>query len=80
MAKLVLVAVGVVAGLYALHRLFCYLEDAGYCYYRKPRTKGVAKGLSGAFNEMDRLIRPSVEHTRKVDQLVQVERDDIGGD
>lgn len=78
--KIVLAAVGVAFGLYGLHRLFTYLEDAGYMYYRKPREGGVAKGLTGTFNEMDRLIRPSVQHTREAEQIVRVERDDVGGD
>lgn len=57
----------IVAGLltmagWGLHRLFIALEDRGYIYYRtKPQS-----GSNSAMLEIDRLVRPSIEHVISV--------------
>ena len=65
--------------LWGLHRFAIALEDAGYIYYRE-KKQGGNSGVHGAFNQMDRLIRPSVEHTRETEDIVKVVRDDVGGE
>lgn len=58
---------------YRLHRWLISLEDRGYIYYRtKPRGGG-----GGVFMELDKLIRPSVEHVQKaMDTEVESQEND----
>lgn len=47
---------------WGLHRLCIALEDRGYIYYRtKPQS-----GSNSAMLEIDRLVRPAVEHVISV--------------
>ncbi len=55
------VVVGVTVGLYLLHRLALRLEAAGYLYYCNKKSSG--GGATPVFGELDRLVRPSIEHT-----------------
>ncbi len=59
--------------IYALHRWLISLENRGYIYYRKqPRGGG-----SSVFFELDKLTRPSVEHTQKaMDSEVESQEND----
>ena len=67
-AAIVLIA----AVAYRLHRWLISLEDRGYIYYR---TK--ARGGGGAFMELDKLTRPSVEHVQKaMDTDVESQQND----
>ena len=79
----ILIAIAVVIAvpllLWGLHRFAIALEDAGYIYYRTKKEGGNG-GLHGAFNQMDHLIRPSVEHTRETEEVSQIVRDDVGGE
>ena len=65
--------------IWGLHRLALKLEAAGYLYYRTERKGGVT-GLPGAFGELDRFVRPSVEHTRQVEESTKITSDDVGGE
>ena len=63
MLKSILMIAGILLSpvmLYGLHRLLVSLENSGYIYYRtKPSGGG---GIAGAVFEVDKLIRPSIEH------------------
>ena len=59
-----------------LHRLAIRLEDAGYLYYRKQSSGG---GGGSVLGELDKLVRPSIQHTIEV-QDVRIEQDEIDGD
>jgi len=80
---LVWVAVGVtaigalIAAGWGFHRLCIRLEDRGYIYYRTRSQGGGA--LSGALLDMERMIRPSVQHVVEV-QDVQTRKSDDGVD
>ena len=68
---LILVAVAIVG----LHRGLVSLEKRGYIYYReKPRGGG-----GSAFLELDRLVRPSIEHVQRADDVI-VESQKNAGD
>ena len=57
------IAVGLVAVLYALHRLALYLERAGYLYYSKDRfAHGAARGFVGFQDDLE----PGVKHVIEV--------------
>ena len=58
-----------------LHCIAIRLEDAGYLYYRE-RSRG---GGGSVFSELDKLVRPSIEHTIEV-QDGQMEQDEHAGD
>ena len=49
----------VVVAMYGLHRLGIYLEKRGYIYYKEKPVGGGA----GVLFELDKLTRPTVEHT-----------------
>lgn len=54
--------------LYGLHRLGLWLEDEGYIYYRKKSGGGA---YVNAALELDKFVRPSVEHrVEAADHLV----------
>ena len=54
------------AAFFGLHRLLVTLEKRGYIYYRE-KSGG---GGGGVFLELDRLIRPSIEHVQKADDVI----------
>ena len=59
------------------HRVCTRLEQAGYMYYREKPT-GSAGG--SVFSEIDKLVRPSIEHTIEVQETKHVVEDGIDGD
>ncbi len=63
-------------GLWLLHCFAIKLEDAGYIYYREKPQGG---GGGSVLGELDKLVRPSIQHTVEV-QDVLVETDEIDGD
>lgn len=54
-----------VAAGWLLHRLCLKLEQWGYLYYRQRPTGSSA----GVFLEMDRLVRPSIQHIVEAEDL-----------
>jgi hypothetical protein len=46
----------------------------------KGRTGTFSSGVSGALSELDRVVRPSVEHLLEAKKSVKKQEDDIGGD
>jgi hypothetical protein len=44
------------------------------------RTGSFSSDVAGALSELDRVIRPSVEHVREATNSVKKQADDIGGD
>ena len=76
MAGIVGVVILVALGWF-LHRLCIRLEDAGYLYYRKSGTGG---GSTAVLHELDRLLRPSIEHVVKAEDSVIQQDDEIGGE
>ncbi|HRX80267.1 MAG TPA: hypothetical protein P5307_14450 [Pirellulaceae bacterium] len=59
--------------IWLLHRFAIRLEEAGYIYYREqPRGGG-----GSVFGELDRLVRPSIQHTIDVKdvRIEQAEND-----
>jgi hypothetical protein len=71
-----LIAVVGIGFVWCLHRICVRLEDAGYLYYR---TRGPGGGLSGAFYELDRLTRPSIEHVVEAEDT-STDQVEHGGD
>jgi hypothetical protein len=59
---------------FGLHRLLLRLENRGYIYYRKkPRGGG---GV--AFLELDRLVRPSIEHVQRANDVIVESQENDG--
>jgi hypothetical protein len=63
-------SLGVVGGIglliaagWALHRFCIALEERGYLYYR---TRPQGGSMSGFLNELDRFVRPSIQHVEEV--------------
>ena len=46
----------------------------------KDRTGTFSGGVGGALSELDRVVRPSIEHTLEARNFVTKQEDDIGGD
>jgi hypothetical protein len=46
----------------------------------KGRTGTFSSGVAGALSELDRVVRPSVEHVLEAKNSVKKQEDDIGGD
>ena len=44
------------------------------------RTGSFSSGVAGALSELDRVVRPSVEHTLEAKNAVKKHEDDIGGE
>jgi hypothetical protein len=55
-----MIAGGVLVVLYALHRLFLWMEGRGWLYYRKKRGSG--GGASGVLTTMQQFVEPQVQH------------------
>ncbi|MEO1496276.1 MAG: hypothetical protein AAFV43_03910 [Planctomycetota bacterium] len=73
--RLFLVVFAVTGGLYLLHRIALRLEAAGYLYYRNKQPTG--GGATAVFGELDKLTRPSIEHTIEAqDERVIVREND----
>lgn len=59
---------------FGVHRWLVSLENRGYIYYRqKPRGGG-----GGGFLELDRLIRPSIEHVQKANDVIVESQENDG--
>ena len=68
-----------VFGLKWLDKLLLRAEEKGWIYYRKKSAGGiVSSGIAATMNEMDRIVRPSVEHRIQAENPV-VEEDEKGG-
>jgi hypothetical protein len=46
----------------------------------KDRTGSFSSGVAGALSELDRVVRPSVEHMLEAKEPPKTQEDDIGGD
>jgi hypothetical protein len=46
----------------------------------KDRTGTFSSGVAGAVSELDRVVRPSVEHTLEAKESATKQEDDIGGE
>jgi hypothetical protein len=46
----------------------------------KDRTGTFSSGVAGALAELDRVVRPSVEHVLEAKESVKKQQDDSGGD
>jgi len=55
-----LIAAGVLLALYAVDRLFLWMEERGWVYYRKRRGSGGAS--SGLLTTMQQFVEPQVQH------------------
>ena len=55
----IMFAVGLLPGVYALHRLGLWLEDRGFIYYWHKKSKGSA---AGSFVAFQRMIEPRAEY------------------
>ena len=81
----VLYGIAVVAGgitslafmAWTFHRVCTRLEEAGYLYYREKPTGSAGGSVLG---EIDKLVRPSIEHTIELREITHVEEDGIDGD
>ena len=71
---LTLAAIG--PGLYGLHRIALWLEAHGYIYYRD--SKGRGAGIANAAMELDKLVRPSVEHHIEAEEQIVADREHDG--
>ena len=59
---------------FGLHRCLVSLENRGYIYYlKKPRWGG-----GGGFLELERLIRPSIEHVQKANDVIVESQENDG--
>ncbi|TWT47752.1 hypothetical protein [Botrimarina hoheduenensis] len=74
--RLFLLVIGIAAGLYGLHRLALRLEAAGYLYYKHKKPTG--GGGTAVFGELDRLVRPSIEHSIEAQDERRVVRQNDG--
>ena len=73
-----LIALVVIPGLWALHRVLSYAEDRGWIYYRKKR--GSFGGLGVTSNFLN-IYDPSRRHMQEVVREVEWKRDgDDDGD
>lgn len=68
--------VAVLVGLYALHRLLLWLEAGGHVYYLNSEPK--PGGVTNAALEMERLIRPAVEHRVEAEETQLESQEDDG--
>ena len=69
--------IGVVATMYALHRLGLWMEKRGWIYYWKKH--GSSGTLSSAFLELEALLEPSKRHvveSKRRDESEQYESGD----
>jgi hypothetical protein len=67
---------GVVAALYALHRLALWAEAQGWIYYRK--SGGFTTRTGNAMLEIQQLLEPEKKHVIEMKQEQKAERDDSG--
>ncbi len=49
-------------------------------YRDKDRTGTISCGIAGMMTELDRVVRPSVQHVVEVKESVASHEDDIGGE
>ena len=49
-------------------------------YHDKDRTGTISSGIAGMMTELDRVVRPSVQHVVEVKESVASHEDDIGGE
>ncbi len=49
-------------------------------YHGKDRTGAISSGIAGMMTELDRVVRPSVQHVVEVKESVASHEDDIGGE
>ncbi|MCI0463868.1 MAG: hypothetical protein L0Z62_43595 [Gemmataceae bacterium] len=49
-------------------------------WHDQGRTGTFSSGVAGALSELDRVVRPSVEHVLEAKKSVNKQEDDIGGD
>lgn len=68
-----LVVVGIGFPLFMIRGLIQMWRD-------KDRTGTLSSGIAGALTEVDRVVRPSVEHVLETKNAVKKQQDDIGGD
>lgn len=73
---IVLGIAGLIGAGWLLHRFCIRLEEAGYLYYREESKGSPAAGILG---ELDKLVRPNIEHTIELQETTHVEEDGIDG-
>jgi hypothetical protein len=72
---LVIWIIGIAIALYALHRLFIWMEGKGWIYYRKRRASA-AEGILGVASIVD----PAARHALEARQELVIENEDDGDD
>lgn len=72
-----LVILGVLAGLYGLHRLCLWLQERGWLYHVHKKPSLVSLGRVAL--ELQQMTQPEKRYLLEVRQKQQVERDDRGG-
>lgn len=72
-----LIIIGVVIGLYGLHRLALWMETKGWIFYM--HKKASPNTLGNAVLGVQQIFQPGTEHVLEVRQSQRVQRDDAGG-
>jgi hypothetical protein len=72
-----LVMLGVVLGLYGLHRLLLWMETKGWIYYMRKRAS--TNTLGNAVLGLQQLIQPGAEHVLEERQSQRVQQEYAGG-
>ena len=67
LATTVVVPIVMVRGLIQMHR-------------DKDRTGTISSGIAAGMTELDRVVRPSVQHVVEVKESAESQEDDIGGE
>ena len=75
----IVVAAAVVGLGWLFHRICTRLEEAGYLYYRK-KERPAGGSAMGAFQELDKLTNPSIEHVIEAQDTEKISREDVGGE
>jgi hypothetical protein len=74
--KWIFVALAFAAALYALHRLFLWMEFKGWIYYKNRKASPGTR--ASAALEIQSLLEPEKRHVLKIQQEQHVEQDDAG--
>lgn len=70
---------GIGGGLYALHRLCLWLEDAGYLYYVRKKPRGSSGGL-GSLVELQKALEPTTRYVVETKEERVQSISDAGGE
>ena len=75
--KILLIAVAVLLGLFALDRLGLWMETRGWVYWRKLKPKG--GGLAAGLRAFHELVEPQVRHVVEDREERMIDRNDSRG-